>query len=134
MTIQEITAMLVWTAASVVLLAIIMTVDAWFTRYKDLDEIRRGNTAVAIRFVLKLLAQTYILSRSIATSDALGEALIVSAISFVILLVLESLFRIGLRSAARIDLDQGAQEGKSSHALLAGSLHVSGALIIGALL
>lgn len=134
MTLQEISGMLVWTVAGSLLLVLLMTVDSWFTRYKDLEEIRRGNMAVATRFVMKLLSQAYILSQSIVTSNALGEALLVSVVSFVILLVLESLLRIGLRALARIDLDQGTQEGKAAHALLAGSLHIAGALIIGALL
>ncbi|MFB9330640.1 DUF350 domain-containing protein [Paenibacillus aurantiacus] len=133
-TLQEISGMLVWTVAGGVLLVLLMMVDSWFTRYKDLEEIRRGNTAVATRFVMKLLSQAYILSQSIVTSNALGEALLVSVVSFVILLALESLLRIGLRALARMDLDQGTQDGKVAHALLAGSLHIAGALIIGALL
>jgi uncharacterized membrane protein YjfL (UPF0719 family) len=99
-----------------------------------MEEIKKGNVAVTTRFVMKLLAQAYILSQSIATSNHLGEALIVSVISFLILLVLERLLGLVLRTAFGLDLDRGTKEGKIAHALLAGSLHISGALIIGSCL
>ena len=57
--------MLVWTGAGAALLVVLMTVDSLFTRYKDMEEIKKGNTAVTTRFVMKLLAQAYILSQSI---------------------------------------------------------------------
>jgi uncharacterized membrane protein YjfL (UPF0719 family) len=134
MTFQEVVAMLVWTGAGAVLLVVLMTVDSLFTRYKDMEEIKKGNVAVTTRFVMKLLAQAYILSQSIATSNHLGEALIVSVISFLILLALERLLGLVLRTAFGLDLDRGTKEGKIAHALLAGSLHISGALIIGSCL
>ncbi|MBW7456658.1 DUF350 domain-containing protein [Paenibacillus sepulcri] len=134
MTLQEVVGMLVWTGAGAVLLIVLMTVDSMFTRYKDMEEIKKGNVAVTTRFVMKLLAQAYILSQSIATSNHLGEALLVSVISFVILLVLETLLELVFRSMFSLHLDKGTKEGKIAHALLAGSFHVAGALIIGACL
>jgi uncharacterized membrane protein YjfL (UPF0719 family) len=134
MTINEVIAMLVWTGAGAALLVVLMTVDSLFTRYKDMEEIKKGNTAVTTRFVMKLLAQAYILSQSITTSNHLGEALMVSIISFLILFVLEGLLRLILRSTVGLHLDKGTQEGKIAHALLAGSIHVAGALVIGSCL
>jgi uncharacterized membrane protein YjfL (UPF0719 family) len=134
MTINEVIAMLVWTGAGAALLVVLMTVDSLFTRYKDMEEIKKGNTAVTARFVMKLLAQAYILSQSITTSNHLGEALMVSIISFLILFVLEGLLRLILRSTVGLHLDKGTQEGKIAHALLAGSIHVAGALVIGSCL
>ena len=134
MTINEVIAMLVWTGAGAALLVVLMTVDSLFTRYKDMEEIKKGNTAVTARFVMKLLAQAYILSQSITTSNHLGEALMVSIISFLILFVLEGLLRLVLRSTVGLHLDKGTQEGKIAHALLAGSIHVAGALVIGSCL
>ncbi|UVI27921.1 DUF350 domain-containing protein [Paenibacillus spongiae] len=134
MTLDNVVGMLVWTGAGAVLLVVLMMVDSLFTRYRDMEEIRNGNVAVTTRFIIKLLAQAYILSRSIMTSDLLSEALFVSIISFLILLVLESLLRIILRSTMNLHLDKGTQDGKIAHALFAGSIHAAGALIIGACL
>lgn len=127
-------AMLVWTGAGAVLLFALMWVDSLFTRYKDLTEMKKGNVAVTTRFVLKLFAQGYILSQSIARSNDLWEALLTSVVSFVILFILEWLAERLLQAAAGLDLDQGTQQGKVAHALLAGSFHVVGALIIAACL
>lgn len=119
-----------WTAAGALLLAGLMVVDSLFTRYKDLTEMRNGNVAVTTRFVMKLFAQGYILAQSIRTSYSIPEALIVSALSFVILLVLEALVRYLLARFADFHLDEGTRDGKIAHALLAGSLHLTGALIV----
>lgn len=134
MSLSEYVGMLVWTGAGAVLLIALMAIDSLFTGYKDMEEIKKGNAAVATRFIMKLLAQAYILSQSITTSYHLGEALIVSALSFAILLVLETLLRIGLRSVFGLHLDQGTKDGKMAHALMGGSFHITGALIIGACL
>ncbi|QQE75926.1 DUF350 domain-containing protein [Brevibacillus composti] len=130
----EMIAMLVWTGAGAVLLFALMWVDSLFTRYKDLTEMKKGNVAVTTRFVMKLFAQGYILSQSIARSNDLWEALLTSVVSFVILFILEWLAERLLQAAAGLDLDQGTQQGKVAHALLAGSFHVVGALIIAACL
>ncbi|MNO15089.1 hypothetical protein D3C76_47440 [compost metagenome] len=124
--------MVVWTVSGSVLLSLLMYVDSLFTRYNDLEEIKAGNMAVTMRFVLKLLAQGYILSSSIASSNSLGDALVVSIVSFVLLFFLEKIVRLLLFSWAKLDLDHGTQLGKIGYGLLAGSLHVTGALIIAA--
>ncbi|MNC23449.1 hypothetical protein D3C75_714770 [compost metagenome] len=124
--------MVVWTVSGSVLLCVLMYVDSLFTRYNDLEEIKAGNMAVTMRFVLKLLAQGYILSSSIASSNSLGDALVVSIVSFVLLFFLEKIVRLLLFSWAKLDLDHGTQLGKIGYGLLAGSLHVTGALIIAA--
>ncbi len=134
MTLNNVLAILVWTGAGAVLLFIIMCIDSLFTRYKDLAEIKRGNAAVAVRFVMKLLAQGYILSQSIAKSNDLWEALVVSFVSFIVLLVLEALVRLILSLTAGLCLSEGAREGKIAYALVEGSLHMVGALIIAACL
>ncbi|WP_219837821.1 DUF350 domain-containing protein [Paenibacillus sp. R14(2021)] len=134
MTLNEMLGILVWTGAGAVLLIVLMAIDSFFTRYKDLEEIKKGNVAVTSRFVMKLMAQAYILSQSISTSNHLGEALLVSVISFVILLLIESIIEAVLRSTAGLDLSEGTKDGKIAHALFAGSLHLAGALIIGACL
>ncbi|REE88701.1 uncharacterized membrane protein YjfL (UPF0719 family) [Paenibacillus taihuensis] len=134
MTLHDMVAILVWTGAGAVLLIVLMAVDSMFTRYKDLEEIKKGNVAVTSRFIMKLLAQAYILSQSIASSSHLGDALLASVVSFVILLVIESLVEIVLRSTVSLDLGEGTKDGKMSHALLAGSLHIAGALVIGSCL
>ncbi|CQR56185.1 DUF350 domain-containing protein [Paenibacillus sonchi] len=124
--------MVVWTVSGSVLLCVLMYVDSLFTRYNDLEEIKAGNMAVTMRFVLKLLAQGYILSSSIASSNSLGDALVVSIVSFVLLFFLEKIVRLLLFTWAKLDLDHGTQLGKIGYGVLAGSLHVTGALIIAA--
>ncbi|MBB6669938.1 DUF350 domain-containing protein [Cohnella nanjingensis] len=131
---DQIAGTLLWTAAGGVLLFVLMGIDAMFTKYKDMEEMKRGNTAVAVRFVLKLLAQGYIFSRSIVTSNDLGEALLVSIISFVILFILEWIVEAAFRKIADLRLDEGVKQGLVGHGLVAGSLHLVGALIIGACL
>ncbi|WNS45032.1 DUF350 domain-containing protein [Paenibacillus sp. MMS20-IR301] len=129
---HNLVSMVVWTVSGAVLLCGLMFVDSLFTRYNDLEELKAGNLAVTTRFVLKLVAQGYILSSSIAVASRLGNALIVSAVSFVLLFVLEKTAELLLGKWGKVDLDHGTQLGKVGYGLLAGSLHVTGALIIGA--
>ncbi|CAM5787127.1 MULTISPECIES: DUF350 domain-containing protein [Brevibacillus] len=131
---REILAMLVWTGAGAILLFVLMWIDSLFTRYKDLTEMKKGNVAVTTRFVMKLFAQGYILSQSIATSNDLWEALLVSVVSFIILFILEFVVERLLKTFTGLDLDEGTQQGMVAYALLAGSFHVVGALILGACL
>ncbi|MGF7047448.1 uncharacterized membrane protein YjfL (UPF0719 family) [Paenibacillus sp. DS2015] len=125
---------LVWTGVGAVLLFILMFVDSMFTRYKDFEEVKAGNMAVTTRMVMKLFAQGYILSESISTSNVLMDAIVVSIVSFIILLILESIARLILRAWANLELDLGTQQGKVGYGLFAGSLHIVGALIITACL
>lgn len=129
---HNLVSMVVWTVSGAVLLCGLMFVDSLFTRYNDLEELKAGNLAVTTRFVLKLVAQGYILSSSIAAASRLGNALIVSAVSFVLLFVLEKTAELLLGRWGKLNLDHGTQLGKVGYGLLAGSLHVTGALIIGA--
>ncbi|WP_019121289.1 DUF350 domain-containing protein [Brevibacillus massiliensis] len=131
---QNVVGMLIWTAASAVLLVVLMWLDSFFTKYNDMAEIKQGNVAVTTRFVMKLFSQGYILSQSIIKSNDLLHALQASVISFVILVIIEWIVRLFLRKAADLNLDQGTKQGKVAHALVAGSLHVVGALILGACL
>ena len=125
---------LVWTGVGSVLLFILLYVDSLFTKYKDFEEVKAGNMAVTTRLILKLVAQGYILSVSISTSNVLLEAIVISIISFVVLLILETIVRVSLRGWAKLDLDLGTQQGKLGYGLFAGSLHIVGALIITACL
>ncbi|MWV42327.1 DUF350 domain-containing protein [Paenibacillus sp. HJL G12] len=127
---NTIIAILVWTGCGALLLFILMFVDSLFTRYNDFEEVKAGNMAVTARLVLKLLAQGYILSVSISTSNKLLEAVVVSIVSFLILLVLEAIVRVLLRLWAKLELDVGTQQGKVGYGIFAGSLHMVGALII----
>lgn len=129
---HSLVSMVVWTVSGAVLLCVLMFVDSLFTRYDDLEELKAGNMAVTTRFVLKLGAQAYILSSSIAAASRLGEALVVSIVSFVLLFVLEKSAELLLGRVGKLDLDHGTQLGKVGYGLLAGSLHVIGALIIAA--
>ena len=124
----------VWTGVGALLLFVLMYVDSLFTRYKDLEEVKKGNMAVTTRLVMKLLAQGFILSVSIGTSPHLLEAIVVSVVSFIILLILERLAEWMLKLLGNINLDQGTQQGKTGYGLFAGTLHVVGALIITACL
>ncbi|AOZ91059.1 DUF350 domain-containing protein [Paenibacillus crassostreae] len=125
---------LVWTGVGSVLLCFLLYVDSLFTKYKDFEEVKNGNMAVTTRMILKLLAQGYILSVSISTSVELLEAIVVSVISFIVLLILEGIVRIILKNWVKMDLDLGTQQGKLGYGLFAGSLHIVGALIITACL
>ncbi len=127
-------AMLVWTAAGAVLLTVLMWLDALFTKYNDMQEIKNGNVAVTTRFVMKLFAQGYILSQSMLNSRDLFVALLVSVLSFIILFLLEKIVELILNKAAGLDLEQGTKQGKVAHAMLAGSFHIVGALILAACL
>lgn len=122
----------VWTGMGAVLLIILMYFDSLTTRYRDVEEIKKGNMAVTSRFIMKLFAQAYILAQSIAKSSVMWEAVVISIVSFVVLLILEWLARFLLKHFMAFDLEEGIQEGKTSKGLFAGSLHLAGALIIGA--
>lgn len=122
----------VWTAVGAVLLFVLMYVDSLFTKYKDITEIKAGNNAVATRLVMKLFAQGYILSVAIGTSWSLGEAILVSIVSFVILLILELIVRFLLKQMMGLDLDEGTKQGQIGYGLLGGALQIVGALIISA--
>ncbi|MFB5758838.1 DUF350 domain-containing protein [Paenibacillus medicaginis] len=130
MDLQTLTAMFVWTVAGAVLLFVLMFVDSLFTKYKDFEEVKNGNMAVTSRMILKLIAQGYILSGSIATAYSLGTALLYSVVAFVILLIMEAMVRILLRRWAHFDLDEGTQQGKLGYGLFSGTLHLVGAFII----
>ncbi|GED60315.1 DUF350 domain-containing protein [Brevibacillus formosus] len=134
MTWTEIVGMLVWTGAGGILLFVLMWIDSLFTKYKDITEIKNGNIAVTTRFVMKLFAQGYILSQSIITSNLLWTALLVSVLSFIILFLLERIVEWLLKKVAGLDLEKGTQEGKVAHAMMAGSFHLVGALILAACL
>ncbi|WP_019006852.1 DUF350 domain-containing protein [Cohnella laeviribosi] len=134
MTFNQIAGTLIWTATGGVLLFALMWIDAQLTKYKDMEEIKKGNNAVIVRFVMKLGAQGYILSRSIFTSNHLLEALFVSLVSFAILLVLERLVEWVLAAIGDLRLAEGVKNGVVGHGLIAGTLHLVGALIIGACL
>ncbi|WP_028561579.1 DUF350 domain-containing protein [Paenibacillus pinihumi] len=123
----------VWTGFAAILLFIIMMLDSLFTRYSDFQEMKSGNVAVTTRFVMKLLAQSFILFQSITKSSLMWEAFLITIVSFVVLLIIESLFRLILDRGVGLRLDQGIREGKIAYALLAGSVHIAGALIIGAI-
>ncbi len=131
---QNIQAMALWTGTGVVLLFILMCIDAIFTKYNDIQEMKNGNVAVTTRFIMKLFAQGFILSSSIKVAYSLGEALLMSVVSFIMLLLIEAIVRIVLRVAFNLNLEAGTKDGMMSHALLAGSLHVVGAFIIAACL
>lgn len=122
----------VWTGMGAVLLFVIMYLDSLTTRYNDVQEMRGGNVAVTTRFMMKLFAQSYILAQSIAKSSVMWEAILISLISFVVLLILEWIARTLLLKFMDFHLEEGIHEGKISSALFAGSLHIAGALIIGA--
>ena len=83
---------------------------------------------------MKLFAQGYILSQSITKANDLWQALLASAVSFVILLVVEMFIEFVLKKMAGLDLEEGTKEGSVAHAMLVGSLHIVGALILGACL
>jgi uncharacterized membrane protein YjfL (UPF0719 family) len=134
MTWMNVLAMLVWTATGAVLLFLLMWIDSFFTKYKDVAEMKNGNIAVTTRFVMKLFAQGYILSQSISKSNDLWQALLASVVSFVILLVLERITEFLLKLTVGLDLEEGAVQGKVAYALLAGSLHIVGAFILAACL
>ncbi|WP_242217973.1 DUF350 domain-containing protein [Bacillus cereus group sp. BfR-BA-01380] len=134
MTGMNILAMLVWTGASAILLFLLMWIDSLFTKYKDLEEIKKGNVAVTTRFAMKLFAQGYILSQSITKSNDLWQALLASAVSFAILLFVQMFVEFILRKAFDLDVEEGTKQGYVAHAVLGGSLHVVGALILAACL
>nr|WP_272595636.1 DUF350 domain-containing protein [Paenibacillus apiarius] len=130
----NITGIAVWTGTGALLLFLLMFVDSLFTGYKDIHEMRQGNVAVTTRFIMKLFSQGYILSSSIKVAYSLGEALLMSVVSFVILLILELVIRILFRGLFSMNLEEGTKQGNMAYALVAGSLHVVGALIIAACL
>ncbi|NKI22500.1 DUF350 domain-containing protein [Paenibacillus dendritiformis] len=134
MILDNIAGIAIWTATGALLLFLLMFVDSLFTGYNDIQEMRAGNVAVTTRFVMKLFSQGFILSSSIKVAYSLGEALFMSAVSFVILLILEFILRLLFRSVFAMNLEEGTKEGRMSYALVAGSMHIVGALIIAACL
>ncbi|MFL1672764.1 DUF350 domain-containing protein [Paenibacillus dendritiformis] len=134
MILDNVAGIALWTGTGALLLFLLMFVDSLFTGYNDIQEMRAGNVAVTTRFVMKLFSQGFILSSSIKVAYSLGEALFMSAVSFVILLILEFILRLLFRSGFGMNLEEGTKEGRMSYALVAGSMHVVGALIIAACL
>lgn len=134
MILDNIAGIALWTGTGALLLFLLMFVDSLFTGYNDIQEMRAGNVAVTARFVMKLFSQGFILSSSIKVAYSLGEALFMSAVSFVILLILEFILRLLFRSGFGMNLEEGTKQGRMSYALVAGSMHVVGALIIAACL
>ncbi|BFH69112.1 DUF350 domain-containing protein [Paenibacillus dendritiformis] len=134
MILDNIAGIAIWTATGALLLFLLMFVDSLFTGYNDIQEMRAGNVAVTTRFVMKLFSQGFILSSSIKVAYSLGEALFMLAVSFVILLILEFILRLLFRSVFAMNLEEGTKEGRMSYALVAGSMHIVGALIIAACL
>lgn len=134
MILDNIAGIALWTGTGALLLFLLMFVDSLFTGYNDIQEMRAGNVAVTTRFVMKLFSQGFILSSSIKVAYSLGEALFMSAVSFVILLILEFILRLLFRSGFGMNLEEGTKQGHISYALVAGSMHVVGALIIAACL
>lgn len=132
MDLHSIIAMFTWTVAGAILLFLFMYLDSLFTKYKDFEEVKAGNVAATTRLVMKLGAQAYILSASMATANKLSEALVYSLLAFLMLFVLEGSVRVVLRQWAKFDLDEGTQRGHVAHGLFNGSLYIVGALIIAA--
>lgn len=124
----------VWTLSGAVLLTLLMLIDSLFTKYKDFQELRRGNLAVTIRLVMKIFAQALILKYVLEGSSSIVSAWIVSFVSFIILLALESAVEFVLRKWVGLNLDEGTERGNVAHGLFAGTLHVIGAMIITAAL
>ncbi|NGZ74534.1 DUF350 domain-containing protein [Saccharibacillus alkalitolerans] len=124
----------VWTLSGAVLLTLLMVIDSFFTKYKDFQELKRGNLAVTIRLVMKIFAQGFILTYVLEGSLSIVNAWVVSFISFVILLALESAVEFMLRKWGGLNLNEGTERGNVAHGLFAGTLHVVGALIITAAL
>ena len=60
---------------------------------------------------MKLFAQGYILSQSITKANDLWQAL-ASAVSFVILLVVEMFIEFVLKKMSGLDLEEGTKEGR----------------------
>lgn len=134
MTVQLLVGTILWIAGGAALLAVLMFIDSLTTKYRDLEEMRKGNVAVTTRFVMKLMAQTLVLARSVYTSEEWWEALIVSLTAFLILLALEWTVHTLLRRIAGFRLEEGTRDGKMAYALLSGSLHLAGGLIVAATL
>ena len=124
----------VWTLSGAVLLTLLMVIDSLFTKYKDFQELKRGNLAVTIRLVMTIFAQALILKYVLEGSSSIVSAWIVSFITFVILLALESAVEFVLRKWGGLNLDEGTERGNVAHGLFAGTLHVIGAMIITAAL
>lgn len=112
MILDNIAGIALWTAAGALLLFLLMFVDSLFTGYNDIQEMRAGNVAVTTRFVMKLFSQGFILSRPIKVAYNLAEALFMSAVSFVILLILEFILRLLFRSGFGMNLEDGTKQGR----------------------
>ncbi|HHY66727.1 MAG TPA: DUF350 domain-containing protein [Alicyclobacillus sp.] len=130
LTIHQLLTMGFWFVLFILLLVILMAVDVALTQYNDFELIRRGHTAVALRFVLKLLAHALIISRSMMISQVVWDAVVISAYAFVLLLIVQWLFDLVMKRAAGIDMSKNIAENHTPSALLSGSLHVVGAVIL----
>nr|WP_305120914.1 DUF350 domain-containing protein [Saccharibacillus sp. JS10] len=126
--------LVVWTLSGAILLTLLMIIDSFFTKYKDFQEIRRGNLAVTVRLVMKIFAQALILKYVLEGSSSIVDAWIISFISFIVLLALESAVEFILRKWGNLNLDEGTERGNVAHGLFAGTLHVIGAMVITAAL
>ncbi|MCQ4085565.1 DUF350 domain-containing protein [Saccharibacillus sp. JS10] len=131
---SDLARLVVWTLSGAILLTLLMIIDSFFTKYKDFQEIRRGNLAVTVRLVMKIFAQALILKYVLEGSSSIVDAWIISFISFIVLLALESAVEFILRKWGNLNLDEGTERGNVAHGLFAGTLHVIGAMVITAAL
>lgn len=127
---MNVLAMLIWTGVAAITIFVFMVIDSLFTRYKDIEELKKDNRAVAIRFWQKIGAQAIIMYSSIRASEDLWNALLFSAVSFLILLVLEAIVRAVFKWIFKVNLDLETANGNWSCGLIGGALHVFGALIL----
>lgn len=119
-----------WFFLFVLTLFVLMSVDVLLTKYNDFELVRNGQTAVAVRFVCKLGAHALIITRSMMISQVVWDAIVISVYAFVLLLIVQWIFDLFMKRFFHIDMARNIAENHMPSALLAGALHLVGAVIL----
>lgn len=98
------------------------------TKYKDWEEIKKGNVAVTVATGGKLLGISIILYSAIASTDTLAQTAIWGVIGLVMLIIVYFVFN---WVTPKIDIDKAIGDGNLAVGLLSAFISVVFSLIIG---
>lgn len=116
-------------AVAVVAIIMFLAVFELVTQYRNWQEIKRGNVAVALATGGKIFGIANIFSHSIAHNDTMWEALLWSGYGFILLLIAYFLFEF-LTPAFHVDHE--IEQGNLAVGLISLLISVSLSFVIGA--
>lgn len=114
---------------AILALIVFLTVFEWVTGYKDWEEIKKGNVAVAMALCGKLFGICNIFRFSIMANDSIYQSLILSLIGFLLLLAAYFIFEF-LTPFFKIDVE--IERDNRAVGLISMVLSISISYVIGA--